>query len=37
MHYSPNTPLEHAESFRMCYLGALEKIRDYLPKECLTF
>jgi LmbE family N-acetylglucosaminyl deacetylase len=33
---APIVPLEYAESFRMCYLGAVEKIRSYLPKECLT-
>jgi LmbE family N-acetylglucosaminyl deacetylase len=33
---APSKPLNHAESFRLCYLGVLEKIRSYLPKECLT-
>jgi LmbE family N-acetylglucosaminyl deacetylase len=32
---APEIPLEFAESFRMCYLGVIEKIRSYLPKECL--
>ncbi|MBD3353319.1 MAG: hypothetical protein GF364_17695 [Candidatus Lokiarchaeota archaeon] len=31
---APRVPLEYAESFRMCFLGAVEKIKSYLPKEC---
>jgi hypothetical protein len=32
---APMKPLEYAESFRMCYLGAVEKIRSYLRDDCL--
>jgi len=33
---APRIKLMFAEAFRMQYLGAMEKIHDYLPKEYLT-
>lgn len=33
---SPRVPLEFAESMRLYYLGIVEKLRDFLPKELLT-
>ncbi|MBD3185384.1 hypothetical protein GF325_01040 [Candidatus Bathyarchaeota archaeon] len=33
---APRIKPEHAEAFRMQYLGAVEKIRDFLPKRCLV-
>lgn len=32
---APKVPMQHAEAFRMQYLGAVEKVREFLPKECL--
>jgi len=33
---APRIKLTLAEAFRMQYLGAMEKIHDYLPKDYLT-
>ncbi|MFX0103652.1 MAG: PIG-L deacetylase family protein [Candidatus Hodarchaeota archaeon] len=33
---APEKEIEHAEAFRMYFLGAVDKLRDYLPKELLT-
>ncbi len=33
---APRVPLEYAEAFRLYYLGAVEKLRNLLPKELQT-
>jgi len=33
---APKIRMTHAESFRLYFLGAVEKLRDYLPKDLLT-
>jgi len=33
---APRVNLEYAEAYRMYYLGAVEKLREFLPKELLT-
>jgi LmbE family N-acetylglucosaminyl deacetylase len=34
---TPRVPLEYAEAFRLIFLGAVEKVRNYLPKELISF
>lgn len=34
---APKINLEKAEAFRMQFLGAVEKVREFLPRECFTF
>ena len=33
---APEKEIELAEAFRMYFLGAVDKLRDYLPRELLT-